>query len=64
MKVYRTSSEIDFKLDDCPYRPARRARDDGSPEHFDVQYVINPHMEGHIGSVDQRLGARRMETPA
>jgi N-dimethylarginine dimethylaminohydrolase len=23
-----------------------------SPEHFDVEYVINPHMEGNIGAVD------------
>ncbi len=23
-----------------------------SPEHFRVEYVINPHMEGHIGTVD------------
>ncbi|MEM1127818.1 MAG: arginine deiminase-related protein [Bacteroidota bacterium] len=24
-----------------------------SPLHFDVQYVINPHMAGHIGNVDR-----------
>jgi N-dimethylarginine dimethylaminohydrolase len=24
-----------------------------SPEHFDVQYVINPHMSGNIGGVDR-----------
>lgn len=23
-----------------------------TPDHFQVQYVINPHMEGHLGSVD------------
>lgn len=23
-----------------------------SPDHFEVAYVINPHMEGHIGDVD------------
>lgn len=23
------------------------------PQHFDVEYVINPHMEGHIGGVDK-----------
>jgi N-dimethylarginine dimethylaminohydrolase len=23
-----------------------------TPEHFDVEYVINPHMEGNIGAVD------------
>lgn len=24
-----------------------------TPEHFDVEYVINPHMEGHIGTVNR-----------
>jgi N-dimethylarginine dimethylaminohydrolase len=24
-----------------------------TPEHFTVEYVINPHMEGHIGTVDR-----------
>lgn len=24
-----------------------------TPEHFAVEYVINPHMEGHVGSVDK-----------
>ncbi len=23
-----------------------------SPDYFSVEYVINPHMEGHIGTVD------------
>jgi N-dimethylarginine dimethylaminohydrolase len=53
MKVYRTSSDIDFRLDDCPVVPRAERVMMVSPEHFDVQYVINPHMEGQIGSVDQ-----------
>ena len=26
-----------------------------NPEYFDVKYVINPHMEGHIGDIDKKL---------
>jgi N-dimethylarginine dimethylaminohydrolase len=52
MNVYRTSSEIDFTLTDCPVVPPPGRVMMVSPEHFDVQYVINPHMEGRIGSVD------------
>ena len=26
-----------------------------TPAHFDVTYVINPHMEGHVGSVDRAV---------
>jgi len=32
-----------------------------SPEHFDVQYVINPHMAGQVGQVDRRLAAAQWE---
>ncbi len=29
------------------------------PEHFDVTYVINPHMEGNVGNVDRPLAQRQ-----
>jgi len=28
-------------------------------EHFDVEYVINPHMEGQIGNIDRPLARRQ-----
>lgn len=62
MKVYRTASEIDFKLGDCPAVPRAGRVMMVSPDHFDVQYVINPHMEGHVGTVDR--GAARQEWEA
>ena len=30
------------------------------PEFFDVEYVINPHMESMIGSVDKNKAWSRM----
>jgi N-dimethylarginine dimethylaminohydrolase len=31
------------------------------PEYFDVEYVINPHMEGHIGGIDKQEARRQWE---
>ena len=50
--VYRTASEIDFKLSDLPRIPNPRRVLMTAPTHFQVEYVINPHMEGNIGDVD------------
>ena len=30
-----------------------------SPEFFDVEYVINPHMAGHVGNVDRLLARQQ-----
>ncbi|PEN14010.1 amidinotransferase [Longibacter salinarum] len=51
--VYTSPDAIDFTLDDCPplSRPQRVVLT--SPDHFDVQYVINPHMSGNIGGVNR-----------
>jgi N-dimethylarginine dimethylaminohydrolase len=51
--VYQSLSDIDFKLEDCPKVPPAKRVMLATPEHFDVEYVINPHMEGHIGNVDR-----------
>jgi N-dimethylarginine dimethylaminohydrolase len=32
-----------------------------SPAHFDVKYVINPHMEGQVGNVDRALAVRQWQ---
>lgn len=49
-------------LDHLPSDAEARAADSAAlmtdPAHFDVEYVINPHMAGHLGGVD-RLEARR-----
>lgn len=41
-----------------PARPEPRRVLMAAPTYFDVEYVINPHMEGNVGRVD-RLRARR-----
>ena len=46
-----------------PRQLAERPDDTGvlmaNPEHFDVTYVINPHMEGNVGNVDRALAQRQ-----
>lgn len=32
-----------------------------TPDHFDVVYVINPHMEGHLGQVDPKRARAQWE---
>lgn len=51
--VYTTPDAVDFALSDCPEMPAPERVVLTSPEHFDVEYVINPHMSGQVGSVDR-----------
>ena len=50
--VYTSTQDIDFSLDEVPFIPSTARVLLTSPKYFDVQYVINPHMEGQIGSVD------------
>lgn len=78
MNVYRTLDNIDFDLSDCPMVPQAGRVLMTTPDHFDVTYVINPHMEGNVGAVDRAratlqwsrlretyatLGAAPMEIP-
>ena len=42
-----------------PPRPEATAVLMADPEHFDVEYVINPHMEGNVGNVDRALAKRQ-----
>lgn len=50
--LYRTAGEIDFSIEDVKAvdLPTRVLMT--SPEFFDVKYVINPHMEKTVGTVD------------
>jgi N-dimethylarginine dimethylaminohydrolase len=53
--VYETPAALDFALTDCRPVPRPDRLVLTTPEHFDVEYVINPHMEGKQGSVDRAL---------
>lgn len=48
----------DFSVDALPALPRPGRVLLTSPDHFEVAYVINPHMAGHVGDVD-RARARR-----
>jgi len=51
-RVYRKASDLDFTVGDLPRVPLPNAVLFVHPTFFEVAYVINPHMEGHVGSVD------------
>jgi N-dimethylarginine dimethylaminohydrolase len=53
--VYQSPDEIDFRaadLSDLP-RPDRVLLT--TPTHFDVEYVINPHMSENVGAVNKEV---------
>ncbi len=56
--VYESASQIDFALEDCPSLPRPGRVLLTSPTHFDVEYVINPHMADHVGEVDGQQSGR------
>lgn len=52
-KVITTVNELDFELSELESMPAPEKVLLVKPTYFSVEYVINPHMEGHIGNVDK-----------
>jgi len=50
--VYTTPTEVDFELTECLPCPSPSRVVLADPRYFNVEYVINPHMSGHIGTVD------------
>lgn len=51
-KVISNIKELNFTLADLRNMPAPHKVLLVKPTHFNVDYVINPHMEGNIGGVD------------
>lgn len=52
-KVITSLSQLDFSLMDLQSMPVPEKVLVVNPSSFDVEYVINPHMKGHIGDVDK-----------
>lgn len=52
-KIITSVSELDFNLAEIPTMPLPKNALMVTPEHFTVEYVINPHMQGHVGNVDK-----------
>lgn len=50
--VVTNISQLTFSLSDADSMPLPGEALMVTPDHFTVEYVINPHMEGHIGNVD------------
>ena len=50
--VYQHPDAVDFTLADLPAMPRAGRLLMTTPDHFEVAYVINPHMEGNLGTVD------------
>jgi len=53
--VYQSLDALDFTLDDCASLARPRRVVLTTPTHFDVEYVINPHMADNVGSVDREV---------
>ncbi len=59
--IYRDLSAIDFGTDACPRVPRPERVLMTTPTHFDVEYVINAHMAGHIGDIDRELACTQWD---
>lgn len=59
--LYTTAAALDFERQDLPALPQPAKVLLTTPDHFDVQYVINPHMEGHIGDIDRARARQQWE---
>ncbi len=60
--VYENASQVDFRLESLPVVPLPQQVLFVTPDHFDVQYVINPHMEGNVGTVDFEKAREQWES--
>lgn len=60
--LYTKAEEIDFTAADCKAvpRPGRVLMT--SPAHYEVAYVINPHMAAHVGEVDEAEASTQWRT--
>jgi N-dimethylarginine dimethylaminohydrolase len=50
--VIANTRSVGFRIADLPSVPVPGEALMVTPEHFEVEYVINPHMEGNVGTVD------------
>lgn len=53
--VYNAADALDFSLEDLPTLPRPNRVVLTTPTHFDVEYVINPHMSENVGSVNKEV---------
>jgi N-dimethylarginine dimethylaminohydrolase len=53
--VYQTPDALDVQLKDLPVLPPPNRVVLTTPTHFDVEYVINPHMSENVGAVRKEV---------
>ena len=53
--VYQTPDALDAQLQDLPSLPRPDRVVLTTPTHFDVEYVINPHMSENVGAVNKEV---------
>jgi len=53
--VYSSPDAVDFSLADCSSLPRPGRVVLTTPTHFDVEYVINPHMSDNVGRVNKAV---------
>ena len=59
--VITSISDLSFSLNELENMPAPEKVMVVSPSQFEIKYVINPHMKGHIGDVDQDIALKEWE---
>jgi N-dimethylarginine dimethylaminohydrolase len=57
-RIYTSASQINFTISDLSKMPVPANVLMVKPTYFDVEYVINPHMQGHIGGVDKKKAVK------
>ncbi len=57
----QTVDDLEFDIEDLESMPPPSAVLMTTPGHFDVSYVINPHMQGNIGSIDHEAAAEQWD---
>lgn len=57
-KVITAVDDLDFSVTDLAEMPLPRQVLMVTPEHFTVEYVINPHMTDNIGKVDKKAARK------
>lgn len=59
--IYTSVDQIDFSISELSAMPVPGRVLMVKPTYFDVEYVINPHMEGQIGDVDKMQAQNEWE---
>lgn len=59
--IVTSLAELNFSLNELENMPAPEKVMVVNPSEFEIKYVINPHMKGHIGDVDKVLAFKEWE---